>query len=321
MNLVDTSGTEIDAPFARELLNLGSERPDIVVLSADLSKYTDVLPFAEAFPDRFIQVGMAEQNMMGIAGGLAKSGLTPVAVTYGVFATRRAGEQIQMALATGRGNTAVVVAFLPGISTPFTATHQATDDLAIMRNVPGMTVMDPADATDMAATIRAAVDVPGPVYLRGLRGMVRQVIDPALYAFEVGKAYELRSGSQIGLIGTGLGTQWALEASDLLATQGIDAAVLHAPTIKPLDTETIARFASRFPLIATVENHSVIGALGSAVSEVLAERGLTTVLLRLGVQDQWADAGPLDYIRSRLNLDPEGLARAITDSMKDRRTA
>ncbi len=320
MNIVDVSGTEIDAPFARELLQLGSERPDIVVLSADLSKYTDVLPFAETFPDRFIQVGMAEQNMMGIAGGLAKSGFTPIAVTYGVFATRRAGEQIQMALSTGPGNTAVVVAFLPGISTPFTATHQATDDLAIMRNVPGMTVIDPADATDMACSIRAAVDVPGPVYLRGLRGMVKQIIDPTHYSFEIGKAYELRSGSRIGLIGTGLGTQWALEASDLLARKGLDAAVLHVPTIKPLDVEAIAEFASRFPAIATVENHGVIGALGSAVSEVLAERGMATVLQRLGVRDEWADAGPLDYIRARLDLDPEGLARAISDVIRERST-
>ena len=321
MNLTDIGGPEIDAPFAQELVRLGRERPDIVVLSADLSKYTDVLPFAETFPDRFFQVGMAEQNMMGIAGGLSKSGLTPIAVTYGVFATRRAGEQIQMALSTGPGNTAVVVAFLPGITTPFAATHQATDDLAIMRNVPGMTVIDPADATDMTLSIRAAVDVPGPVYLRGLRGMVRQIIDPVRYPFVIGKACELVGGSHVGLIGTGLGTQWALEAREILARQGIEAAVLHVPTIKPLDSEAVAHFASRFPVIATVENHGVNGALGSAVSEVLAERGMATVLHRLGVGDQWADAGPLDYIRSRLNLDPEGLALTVSNAIREMRTA
>jgi transketolase len=292
-----------------------------VVLSADLSKYTDVLPFAEQFPDRFLQMGMAEQNMMGVAGGLAKSGFTPIAVTYGVFATRRAGEQIQMALSTGQSNTAVVVAFLPGITTPFTATHQATDDLAIMRNVPGVTVIDPADATDMTMSIRAAVEVPGPVYLRGLRGTVKQIIEPERYSFEIGQVYELKSGSDVGLIGTGLGTEWALEASDLLARDGIDASVLHVPTIKPLDGDAIARYASRFPLIVTVENHSVIGALGSAVSEVLAERGMGTVLQRLGVPDQWADAGPLDYIRSCLQLDAEGLARAVSDSITRWRSA
>lgn len=319
MSSLIASPVDVAAPFADAIVAIGRERPDIVVLSADLSKYTDILAFAEAFPERFVQVGMAEQNMMGIAGGFAKSGFTPVAVTYGVFATRRAGEQIQMALSTGPGNTAVVVAFLPGISTPFRATHQATDDLSIMRGVPGMTVIDPVDATELVGAIRAAVSIPGPVYLRGLRGQVPQILDPASYEFSIGATHLLRDGTGVGLIGTGLGTRWALEASYHLADEGVTAAVLHVPTLKPLDGAAIAEFAGRFDVVTTVENHSIIGGLGSAVSEALTERGVSTILRRLGVPDIWADPGPLDYIRTQLGLDAAAIARAATapESMRN----
>jgi len=158
-------GVHREAPFAAALVELGRRRPDIVVLSADLSKYTDVLPFAKAFPERFFQVGMAEQNMMGIAGGLAKGGFLPIAVTYGVFATRRAYDQMAMALATGLSR-GIVVAFLPGITTPFRATHQAIDDLALMRALPGIAVIDPAAATEFDAALEAEVEHNTPVYFR-----------------------------------------------------------------------------------------------------------------------------------------------------------
>lgn len=307
----------VNAPFAAAMVEVGRERPDVVVISADLSKYTDVAPFAQAFPDRFFQVGMAEQNMMGIAGGLAKTGFTPVAVTYAVFATRRAGEQVQMALATG-SRTAVVAAFLPGLTTPFRATHQATDDLAIMRAVPGMTVIDPMDATELAGAIRAAVSAGGPVYLRAQRGDVPELLTPP-DAFEIGRCLLLRDGGDAGLIGTGLGSQWALEAAELLAGHGIEAAVLHVPTLKPLDSEAIASFAARFPAVTTVENHSVIGALGSAVCEAVAGTGLACRVIRRGVPDRWAPAGPLDYLRHSLGLDAESLAGGVAVSTGGRR--
>lgn len=304
----------IDAPFAEAIVRIGRDRPDVVVLSADLSRYTDIFPFAEAYPDRFFQVGMAEQNMMGIAGGFAKSGYTPVAVTYGVFATRRACEQVQMALATGP-HTAVVVAFLPGISTPFKATHQATDDLSIMRGVPGMTVVDPVDATELAAAITALVQRPGPAYLRGLRGAVPRLL-PAGYEFVVGRTHLLRQGGQVGLIGTGMGTQWALEAADLLAESGVPASVLHVPTLKPLDGNAIAEFCQQFPRVVTVENHSVIGGLASAVAEALAFRGSGTRVTALGVPDIWAPAGPQDYIREQLGLSAKAIAATATHSSR-----
>ncbi len=306
----------VDAPFAKTIVELGHERPELVVLSADLSKYTDVAPFAQAFPERFFQVGMAEQNMMGIAGGLAKTGLLPVAATYCVFATRRAGDQVQMALSTGH-QTAVIAAFLPGITTPFRASHQGNDDLAIMRAVPGMTVIDPMDATELSAALRAAVDVAGPVYLRGLRGQVPALLPPT-EGFSVGATRLLRGEGEIGLIGSGLGTVWALEAADLLTESGHPAAILHVPTLKPFDAETVAAFAARFDAVITVENHSIIGGLGSAVCEAVAERGATCRVTRRGVPDSWGQAGPLDFLRAQLGLDAAALARLATELMEAR---
>ena len=304
----------VSAPFAGALVAAGKQRPDVVVLSADLSKYTDVGPFAAAYPDRFFQVGMAEQNMMGMAGGLAKTGFTPVAVTYGVFATRRAGEQVQMALATG-GGTAVVAAFLPGLTTPFRATHQATDDLAIMRAVPGMTVIDPMDATELAAALHAALDAGGPVYLRAERGEVAEILPPGT-GFEIGRTLLLRDGADTGLIGTGLGTRWALEAAEILAVNGVETAVLHVPTLKPLDAASVTSFAARFGSVVTLENHSVIGGLGSAVCEAVAEAGLRCRVQRRGVPDAWAPAaGPLDYLRRKLGLDADSVADSILKTL------
>jgi transketolase len=300
----------VDAPFAKTIVELGHERPELVVLSADLSKYTDVAPFAQAFPERFFQVGMAEQNMMGIAGGLAKTGHLPVAATYCVFATRRAGDQVQMALSTGH-RTAVIAAFLPGITTPFRASHQGNDDLAIMRAVPGMTVIDPMDATELSAALRAAVDVPGPVYLRGLRGQVPALLAPPL-DFTVGATRLMREEGELGFIGTGLGTGWALEAADILDAEGHHAAVLHVPTLKPFDAEAVGAFAAGFRAVITVENHSIIGGLGSAVCEAIAERGAGCRVVRRGVPDTWGEAGPLDFLRSRLNLDGPSLAALAT---------
>lgn len=290
----------VDAPFAEALTALGRRREDVVVLSADLSKYTDVLPFAEAYPERFFQLGMAEANMMGVAGGLAKAGFLPIAVTYGVFATRRAYDQVAMALATGPSR-AVVVAFLPGITTPFRATHQAVDDLALMRALPGMTVVDPADASELAAAVELAAAARGPVYVRGLRGRVPRLFEPGLEL----RAREVRQGTgAVGVVSTGLGTDWALEADT-------GASILHVPVLKPFPAGEVARFCERFERVVTLENHSIAGGLGSAVAEALAERGLPVRLRRLGVPDVWAPAGSLDYIRAELGLDSAGIAEAL----------
>jgi transketolase len=267
------------------------------------------MPFAEEFPDRFFQVGMAEQNMIGIAGGMAKSGLLPIAVTYGVFATRRAYDQVAMALATGPSR-GVVVAFLPGITTPFRATHQAIDDLSLMRALAGMCVIDPADATELEAALWASAEHPGTVYLRGLRGSVAELFEPAGFEFRIGEARALLDGGEAALLGTGLGTQWAIEGAQVLRREGVSASLLHVPTLKPVDEGTIAAFCAPFDTVTTVENHSTIGGLASAVSEVLARRGGGTKIQALGVPDRWAEAGSLEYIRTSLGLDAESIAAA-----------
>lgn len=310
MSVLAGTPTDCDAPFGAALVELGRSRPDLVVLSADLSRYTDVLPFADAFPQRFFQVGMAEQNMMGIAGGLAKVGLTPVAVTYGVFATRRAYDQVAMAMATGPSR-GVVVAFLPGITTPFRATHQATDDLALARAIPGMTVVDPADATELRDALEAAVAHDGPVYLRGLRGRVPVVFDRDAHRLRLGATYRIRNGDDAGLVATGIGTRWALEAAAGLSARGIEASILHVPTLKPADDGAIAEFCSGFDEVATIENHSTVGGLGTVVCEAVARHGLGARVRTFGVPDRWADSGSVDFLRRRLGLDAETLAGAI----------
>lgn len=300
----------VDAPFATALLELARQREDVVVLAADLAHYTDVQPFADAYPDRFFQIGMAEQNLMGVAAGLAKSGFVPIITTYCVFASRRAYEQVALALCTGR-RPAVIAAFLPGITTPFRATHQGTDDLSLMRNIPGITVLDPADSTELAAALPAAVDAGGTVYLRGLRGRVSTVFDPAEHDFRIGPAYELRAGGSVGVISTGLATTWAMDALDELAADGIAAGHLHVPTIKPADTVSIAAFTARYPNVVTVENHARIGGLGTVVAEVIADEGIRTRLHRQGIPDSWPPAGSLDYIRGQVGLDTAGIAAAV----------
>jgi len=306
---------EVAAPFQEALLEVADEQENLVLLAADLSRYTDVSEFVRAYPERFVQVGMAEQNLMGVAAGLAKTGSLPLVTTYCVFATRRAYEQVALALCTG-SNPAIIAAFLPGITTPFKATHQGTDDLALMRNIPGMTVIDPMDATELAGALKAAARHQGVVYMRGLRGRVARVLDPVTYEFEIGASYQLRDGADIGVISTGLASQWALEAAELAQQRGREFAVLHVPTIKPIDADCIAAFARRYPAVVTVENHNRTGGLGSAVAEVLSDIGRGPALHRLGVPDQWPAAGSLAYIREQLGLDAEGLVASIESAYR-----
>ena len=306
----------VQAPFAEALVALAEARPDVVVLSADVARWTDVRLFADRFPERFIQVGMAEQNLIGLAGGLAKTGHYPIAVTYGVFATRRAYDQVAMCLATGQ-TRALIVGFLPGVMSRFPATHQATDDVALMRAIPGMTILDPADATEIRQALPAAVALDGPVYMRANRGSVPLVFEPAQHPFTIGEAQLVRRGD-VGVIATGLGTVWALEVAPVLATRGIEMAVLHVPTVKPLDAETVASFSVGREAIVVVENHSVIGGLAEAVATALAERGVGIKLRRLGIQDRWGEYGSPAHNRRALGLDAEAIVEAVSALARSR---
>lgn len=303
------AGDFVAAPFGKALATLGAARSDIVVLTADLGKYTDVLPFRDAFPDRYFNVGMAEQNLVAVAAGMAKCGRTPFCTTYGVFATRRAYDFIAIAVAHSGANVKIA-AGLPGLTTGYGGTHQAIEDLGLMRLVPGLVVIDPCDATEIAQATEAAANHDGPVYMRLLRANVPVVLDPSSYRFEIGKATVLRSGGDLAFIGTGFMSGRALAAAGSLAEQGIDAGVLHVPTLKPLDVEAIAATAAKVDTLLVTENHVSRGGLYSAVCETLVEAGLTKTVVPLGLGDAFVECGSLPYLQDKYGLTVEKLITA-----------
>jgi transketolase len=299
----------VEAPFGRALTKLGQTRPEIVGLTADLGKYTDILPFRNAFPDRFFNVGMAEQNVVAVAAGLARTGLIPFATTYGVFATRRAFDFIAIACAHSNLNVKIV-AGLPGLTTGYGGTHQAIEDLALMRMIPGLTIIDPCDATEIEAATVAIANHPGPVYMRLLRGAVPVVLDPS-YRFEIGKAVKLREGNDVGIISTGFMTERALDAAETLAKRGISAAVLHVPTIKPFDAEAAASFATTVDHVVTAENHVAVGGLASLVIETLFDAGVSRKVTRIGLPDRYIECGAVPTLQARYGLTTDALVTKI----------
>jgi len=294
------SRAEIEAPFGQALAALGRERADIVGLTADLGKYTDILPFRDAFPERFFNVGMAEQNLIAVAAGLARTGKTPFATTYGVFATRRAFDFVAIALAHSRLNVKVI-AGLPGLTTGYGGTHQAIEDLALMRMVPGLVVIDPCDASEIAAATRAIAAYDGPVYMRLLRGKVPVVL-PADMPFEIGKARRLRAGNELGIISTGFMTERALDAAAELERRGMSVGVLHVPTIKPFDVSAVVDFARSVPQLVSAENHVVVGGLGSLVAEALFDAGVSRRLTRIGIPDRYIECGSVPVLQETYGL-------------------
>lgn len=300
----------VEAPFGKALARLGQSRSDIVGLTADLGKYTDILPFRDAFPDRFFNVGMAEQNLVAVAAGLARTGKVPFATTYGVFATRRAYDFVAIALAHSNLNVKIV-AGLPGLTTGYGGTHQAIEDLALMRMIPGLTIVDPCDATEIEAATEAIADHKGPVYMRLLRGTVPVVFEPG-YRFEIGKARRLREGVDVGIISTGLMTERALDAADALRKQGISAGVLHVPTIKPFDTEAVTDFAAGVSQIVTMENHVVVGGLASLVVETLFDAGIVKTVTRIGLPDRYIECGAVPTLQAKYGLTTEAVIKTIS---------
>ena len=299
----------IDAPFGKALAKAGERRPEIVGLTADLGKYTDIHPFRDAFPDRFFNVGMAEQNLVAVAAGMARTGKIPFAPTYGVFATRRAFDFVAIALAHSNLNVKIV-AGLPGLTTGYGGTHQAIEDLALMRMVPGLTIIDPCDATEIMAATAAIADHDGPVYMRLLRGTVPVVLDPP-YSFRIGKAVELRDGRDVGIISTGLMTERALDAAAALEKRGISVGVLHVPTIKPFDADAVAEFASSVRRVVTAENHVAVGGLASLVVETLFDAGVSKKVTRIGLPDRYIECGSVPTLQARYGLTTDAVVDTI----------
>ncbi|BDM22560.1 transketolase family protein [Pseudomonas sp. NPDC089428] len=299
------------APFGHALTALAEQRQDIVGLSADLSRYTDLHIFAKAHPQRFYQMGMAEQLLMSAAAGMAREGFTPFATTYAVFASRRAYDFICMAIAEENLNVKIVCG-LPGLTTGYGPSHQATDDLAIMRAMPNLMVVDPCDALEIEQAVPAIAAHQGPVYMRLLRGNVPLVLDRYDYRFQLGKAQVVRGGRDVLVIASGLMTMRALEAAEQLHKDGVDVSVLHVPTIKPLDEATIlaeARKPGR--LVVTAENHSIVGGLGEAVAGVLLRNGVTPTFRQIALPDAFLDAGALPTLHDRYGISTAAVARQI----------
>ena len=292
------------APFGHALVEEARKNDRIVGLTADLSKYTDLHVFAKAFPDRFYQMGMAEQVMISAAAGMAREGFIPFATTYAVFASRRAYDFICMAIAEEELPVKIVCA-LPGLTTGYGPSHQATEDLAIFRGMPNLTIVDPCDAIDIAQAVPAITAHPGPVYMRLLRGQVASVIHRHKpdYRFQLGRAQILREGKDVLVISSGFMTMRALDAAEELAKDGIDVAVLHSPTIKPLDTQTILSEAGRGGrLVVTAENHTIVGGVGEAVAGTLLRAGVTPAFRQIALPDAFLDAGALPTLHDRYGI-------------------
>ncbi|OCX61706.1 transketolase [Thioclava sp. SK-1] len=302
----------VSAPFGHALVAAAKTDSRIVGLTADLAKYTDLHVFAQAYPDRFYQMGMAEQLLMSASAGLAHEGFIPFATTYAVFASRRAYDFICMAIA--EENLPVkIICGLPGLTTGYGPSHQATEDLAIFRGLPNLTILDPCDATDMAQMVPAMVAHDGPVYARLLRGKVPSVLTRYKpdYQFKLGRAQMIRDGSDVLVVSSGIMTMRALDAAELLAADGVDVGVLHVPTIKPLDTQTILEQAAKGRLLVTAENHSEIGGLGEAVARCLLHAGVTPTYRQIALPDAFLEAGALPTLHKMYGLDTASIAQKI----------
>lgn len=289
-------------PFGHALAKLARTNGNVIGMTADLGKYTDLHIFAKEFPERYYQMGMAEQLLMGAAAGFAHEGAQPFVTTYAVFATRRAYDFIHQAIAEDNLDVKLVCA-LPGLTTGYGPSHQAAEDLALMRAMPNMTVIDPCDALDIEQMVPAIAAHKGPVYARLLRGNVPAVLDEYDYRFELGKAKLLRDGNDVLLISSGIMTMRSLEVAKALEADRIDAAVLHVPTIKPLDVATIVREAERKGrMVIVAENHTVIGGLGEAVATVLLVAGVAAPFRQIGLPDAYLAAGALPTLHDRYGI-------------------
>ena len=299
------------APFGKALVELGRERPEVVGMTADLAKYTDLHLFANEYPERFFQMGMAEQLLMAAAGGMAKEGFIPFATTYAVFGTRRAFDFVHQVIAEENLNVKMCCA-LPGLTTGYGPSHQATEDLALMRGIPGLTIIDPCDALDIEQAVPQMADHQGPVYMRLPRGNVPLVLDEYDYKFELGKAKLIRDGRSVLVISSGFMTMRSLEVAQQLQADGVDVAVLHVPTIKPLDEATIlAEVRKLGRLVVVAENHSVIGGLGEAVAALLMRSGVTTAFRQIALPDAFLDAGALPTLHDRYGISTQAMNQQI----------
>lgn len=301
--------------YGNALVELGAEHDNLIVLDADLAAATKTGVFKKAYPDRHIDCGIAECNMMGIAAGLSTTGIVPFASTFAMFAAGRAFEQVRNSIGYPHLNVKIGATHA-GISVGEDgATHQCNEDIVLMRTIPGMVILNPADDVEAKACVKAAYEYNGPVYLRFGRLAVPVINDRPDYKFELGKGVVLREGKDVTIVATGLCVSSALEAAEKLAADGIDAKIINIHTIKPLDEELIVAAAKETGKVVTVEEHSVIGGLGSAVCDALAEKCPVPVK-KIGVQDVFGESGPAAALLAKYKLDGEGVYEQVKEFCK-----
>jgi len=304
-------------PYGKSLVTLGEREGHTVVLGADLANSTEIDGFAKRFPERFFNIGAAEQNAINIAAGLAFEGEIPFVHSFGVFLTRRSYDQVCVQIAMHRANVKLI-GVIPGLTSRLGPTHQAIDDVALMRLLPGMTVIDPADATEIEQAVPAIAAYDGPVYMRAMRREVPVILDPGSYRFEIGKAVELSSGTDVAILSTGLMLGESLSAVKILQQQSVSASLLHIPTVKPLDREAVLRAAASAGAVVTVENHLVSGGLGGAAADLLAEE-MPVPVGRVGLRDTFAEPGTTEYLFSKYGLTARSIAETAMQTLKRKR--
>ncbi|MCI8313182.1 MAG: transketolase family protein [Lachnospiraceae bacterium] len=296
--------------YGNALAELGAQYPNLVVLDADLAGATKTSVFMKAFPERHIDCGIAEGNMMGVAAGLATAGKIPFASTFAMFAAGRAFEQVRNSIGYPHLNVKIGATHA-GISVGEDgASHQCNEDIALMRTIPGMVVINPADDVEARAAVKAAIEHEGPVYMRFGRLAVPVINDPASYTFELGKGIVMQEGKDVTIVATGLEVSESLEAAKMLEADGILAEVINIHTIKPLDADLIAASAKKTGKVVTVEEHSIIGGLGGAVAEALAEKA-PTKMLRIGVNDTFGESGPAKALIEKYELDAKSIYNKV----------
>jgi len=303
--------------FGHTLVQIAHTNPNVVVLDADLASSTRVTHFASEFPERFFQMGVAEQNMVGVAAGMALMGKIPFVSTFAVFASRRVCDQVAISVAHCHLNVKLVGAYSGIVSGNNGATHQAVEDVGIMRSIPGIVVVDPADDIEMEQALHAIVAYHGPVYLRLTRDVWPRV-SPQGYQFALGKALLVRQGNDVTLIGSGMMTSQCVEAADLLAESGIEARVLNMATLKPIDIDAVVEAAEETGAIVTVENHNIYGGLGSAVAEALGEHA-PAPMMRVGIRDCYGECGANAALLRKYRMSPRHIAEAARSVVQRKR--
>ena len=309
-SFADPGQKTASAPFGHALAALADTNQNIVGLTADLGKYTDMHIFQQAHPDRFFQMGMAEQVLFGAAAGFAEAGFVPFASTYSVFAARRAYDFLCLDIAEPNLNVNIVGG-LPGLTTGYGPSHQATEDIAIFRGMPNLTIVDPCDSVDIEQAVPQLAASNGPTYLRLLRGKVPTVLDEYNYTFELGKAKVLRDGADVVFVSSGLMTMRALQAAAALAAHHVDVAVVHSPTIKPFDAATVVAQIDTPRLAVTLENHSIVGGLFETVSSALTLRGVARRVVPVALPDEFLDAGALPTLHDRYGLTTDRIVARV----------